>query len=168
MTNKIEQLRSLIGEGWQNDSRYDVILRELDDQDVIDSSFSEGGRWTNWETQVFEVKEGGKKALFRLTEEVGATEMQDSGEHYYELNEVVPRKKIVTEYADVSHPVVEQKAVIHIKIEVPFSEEDIEHFKSSPEKTEETIEKAKAHLLDMFAYEEIDEDEIEIDVEYRI
>jgi hypothetical protein len=65
----------------------------------VDSKFEDGGRWTNYETNVYEVVEdGGKAAYFSVWREVPATECQDGGDFMISITEVVPQLVMTTEY----------------------------------------------------------------------
>lgn len=103
----ITRLRELSGyEGDTSSDEYDEIEDLLyygDNAEQVDSMFEDGGRWSNYETTVYRVTEGDQYAYFSLFREVPATEMQDYGENYIELHEVVPHKVVVTKYRRVKN-----------------------------------------------------------------
>lgn len=98
---KIEQLREFDGydgEAW--DDTYEEIDELLYGQGIkqVHSEFEEGGRWSNYETKVYEVTEGDDVAYFSVMREVPASETQDGMECTFEFNEVHPRTKTITVY----------------------------------------------------------------------
>lgn len=103
----IETLRKYHGaEGaGRNDTYYeinelfDVYKPEGYSLNEVDSTFEEGGRWTNFVTVVTQVTEdSGETAYFQLCKEVPATEMQDGSDCYYSFSEVVPKEVTVIQY----------------------------------------------------------------------
>lgn len=73
----------------------------LSDASVVHESFEDGGRWTNWKTEVFKLEEDGEVAYFRIQEEVPATEIQEGGDYIWLFQEVVPYEITVTRYVGV-------------------------------------------------------------------
>jgi hypothetical protein len=74
----------------------DDILYEIGEQ--VDSSFQEGGRWSNYEYTTHKVEENGETAYFEICREVPATESQEGGDHMYEFYEVEPKQVTTTKY----------------------------------------------------------------------
>lgn len=101
----IEKLRSLSGfETWERNETVEEIedlLYYRADVKVVDESFEDGGRWSNYESKVYEVIEGTEIAYFQITEEVPATEMQDGGDFMFSFQEVEPYQVIETKYRGV-------------------------------------------------------------------
>lgn len=64
----------------------------------VDSNFEEGGRWSNYERTVYEVREGDEVAYFEEVREVPGSESQDGMDLSYEFNEVFPHVVTTTIY----------------------------------------------------------------------
>lgn len=97
----IEELRKLDGydstyESWRDIP--ELIVDLLDCHDPIKTKYDEGGRWSNYETNVYKIEETGEVAYFSVCREVPATESQEGGEFTIELDEVVPKEVTVIEY----------------------------------------------------------------------
>ena len=75
MVNVIEQLR-----------KYDGY------EGIVHTEFEYGGRWSNFKTEVYEVKEDNETAYFRIVREVPATEIQEGADFYVEFSEVFPKE----------------------------------------------------------------------------
>lgn len=109
MENVIEKLRELIGEGYEGEA-WGEKHREINDildayepegyeVKTVGTSFEEGGRWSNYETEVSKVTQvDGKVAYFSVRCEVPATEMQEGGWFSVSIREVVPQEVTVTKY----------------------------------------------------------------------
>jgi hypothetical protein len=106
--SKLAELRELVGAnvyyGWgapekdrEISEKIEELIYDLDGESV-DETFEDGGRWSNYETEVFKVKEGEEVAYFEISREVPATECQDGGDFTMELHEVKPKEVIKTEY----------------------------------------------------------------------
>jgi hypothetical protein len=67
----------------------------------VDSSFSQGGRWTNEVSDVYKIIENGEVAFFELTREVPATELQEGNEFSFWINEVVPQEVTIIKYVPI-------------------------------------------------------------------
>lgn len=83
----------------QNSDR--ELIEEIEDllgDDIIERDFEEGGRWSNFESEVFKVEEGDEVAYFRVTHEVPATESQEGMDSSYEIEEVEPHQVMTTIY----------------------------------------------------------------------
>lgn len=109
MINVIEKLRELIGDDYEGNVRDEQSRNIRDILDaykpkgyetkVVDESFEEGGRWSNYETEVYYVKQGdGKTAYFSVCREIPATEMQEGGDFSVYVREVVPKEVVKIEY----------------------------------------------------------------------
>lgn len=108
MTDYIKQLRKF--EGHDGYWRYYGSQEETDTPDIIesllymakatevDSSFEEGGRWSNYETTVNKVEEDGEVAYFEVIREVPGSESQDGMDLTYQFNEVYPHVVTTTIY----------------------------------------------------------------------
>jgi hypothetical protein len=108
MENVIEKLRELIGDGYEGQA-WDEVHEEVDGildaykpqgytTSCVDSEYEDGGRWTNYKTDVYEVKQGDETAYFSVWREVPATELQDGGDFMVGIEEVVPQEVTVIEY----------------------------------------------------------------------
>ena len=112
MANVIEQLRKFDGHdgywryyGSSEETETPEIIEDLlyDAKTTkVDSSFEEGGRWSNYETTIHKVEEGGEVAYFEEIREVPASESQDGMDLTYQFNEVYPHVVTTTVYK--SHP----------------------------------------------------------------
>jgi len=66
---------------------------------LVDESFEEGGRWSNYRIRVFRFYHQGDFIYVRVTEEVPATEMQEGGDFMEpEIEQVYPHKIETTVY----------------------------------------------------------------------
>lgn len=102
---KIEALRRLLeldGEsgdtGTEKFNEIDDLLYEAASVEVK-RNFSEGSRWSNYQTVIHKVttlEEG--DVFFALEQEVPATEMQDGGDFSFEFDRVFPRERTVIVY----------------------------------------------------------------------
>lgn len=93
MTNIIEQLRKYDGyEGIVWDETHEEINILLDGYKIVHTEFEDGGRWSNFKTEVYEVKEDNETAYFRIVREVPATEIQEGADFYVEFSEAFPRE----------------------------------------------------------------------------
>jgi hypothetical protein len=108
MENVIEKLRELIGEGYEGEA-WDETHEEVDalldirrkgyTSENVESTFEDGGRWTNYKTDVYRVtQDGGEVAYFQIGREVPATEMQDGMDFSVTIDEVVPKEVVRVEY----------------------------------------------------------------------
>ncbi|WP_338532614.1 hypothetical protein RBB83_17395 [Paenibacillus peoriae] len=109
MENVIEKLRELIGNEYEGEA-WDETHEEVDTildrykpvgyvSEKIDSSFEDGGRWTNYQTDVYRItQDDGKVAYFSVWREVPATEIQDGGDFSVSIEEVVPQEITVIQY----------------------------------------------------------------------
>lgn len=107
--NVIEKIRELIGDEYEG-SPWDEVHEEVgallsprrsDSHKVkcVHEEFEDGGRWSNYQTKIYEVVEdGGKAAYFSVWREVPATEMQDGMDLALAIEEVVPQLVMTTEY----------------------------------------------------------------------
>lgn len=68
---------------------------------VVYTRFKDGGRWSNYETKVYEITEGDVTAYFEVSEEVPATENQEGGYFEADVYEVTPYEVKVTKYKRV-------------------------------------------------------------------
>ncbi|SER88149.1 hypothetical protein [Psychrobacillus sp. OK032] len=106
MTKIIEELRKLHGaEGEDTNDEYFEIDDILDaykpegyTSKVVDTIFEEGGRWSNYETKIFEVVEGDETAYFELFREVPASETQEGQDSQWSFGEVEPKEVTVIQY----------------------------------------------------------------------
>lgn len=109
MENVIEKLRELIGDGYEGEAwdetheDVELILEPYKPEGYtvtnVESTFEDGGRWTNYKTEVYRVtQDDGKVAYFRVDREVPATEMQDGGDFSVSIDEVVPKEVVRIEY----------------------------------------------------------------------
>lgn len=101
--NVIEKLRQFHDiEGEVGDDDYEKILNTLwadeASTEEVDSRFEEGGRWSNYETNIYKIESDGEVVYFELWREVPATEMQEGGDFSYGFYEVVPIEVTVIEY----------------------------------------------------------------------
>ncbi|MCP6682955.1 hypothetical protein [Bacillus nakamurai] len=80
-----------------NELLYDYKPEGYSSQEVY-NTFEECGRWSNYETSVYEVNEGGEIAYFELGVERPATECQDGMDLSYHFREVVPQEVTVIKY----------------------------------------------------------------------
>lgn len=104
----INRLRELDGfsdfTSFFSDSKANEVREEVEDllydsdTEVVDHSFEEGGRWSNYENTVYKVVENGEAMYVRITQEVPATEQQEGGDFLYEIDEVFPREVTKTIY----------------------------------------------------------------------
>lgn len=116
MGNVIGRLRELIGDGYEGQARDDVheevgfILDRYKPEgyttNCVDSTFEDGGRWTNFETNVHEITQGDEVAYFSICREVPATESQEGGDFMVSIEEVIPQEVTVIKY--VSKPNVKE------------------------------------------------------------
>lgn len=107
MENVIEKLRNLIGEEYEGEA-WDETHEEVDailtckpegyTSEHVSTTFEDGGRWTNWETDVYRVEQCGRVAHFSVCREVPATECQDGGDFAVNITEVVPQEVTVIQY----------------------------------------------------------------------
>lgn len=108
MENVIEKLRELIGTGYEGEA-WDEVHEEVDvildaykpkgySVKCVDSEFEDGGRWSNYQTNVYRVEQDGQVAHFSVWREVPATESQDGMDLALEINEVVPEEVTVIKY----------------------------------------------------------------------
>ncbi|MEK4360860.1 hypothetical protein NYE48_28025 [Paenibacillus sp. FSL M7-1455] len=106
--NIIEKLRELIGDEYEGQA-WDEVHEEVDaildtyhprgySVECVDEEFEDGGRWTNYKTNVYRVEQDGQVAYFSIWREVPATECQDGGDFMVAIEEVVPEEVIVTKY----------------------------------------------------------------------
>lgn len=65
---------------------------------VVSSEFEDLSRWSNYETHVYEVKEGDEVAYFEFGEERPATEQQDGMDCSYHFQEVIPQEVKIIKY----------------------------------------------------------------------
>lgn len=66
---------------------------------VVDESFEDGGRWSNYRTRVFRFWHNSKHIYVSVSEEVPATEMQDGGDFGDpEIEQVYPKEVKTTVY----------------------------------------------------------------------
>lgn len=109
MENVIEKLRELIGDGYAGyagaekhreiNDILDAYKPEGYEVTTVDTSYEEGGRWSNYETAVDKVTQAdGKVAYFSVRREVPATEMQEGGWLSVNIKEVIPKEVTVTKY----------------------------------------------------------------------
>lgn len=109
MENVIETLRKLIGDGYEGeawDRTHESVDNVLDDYKPegytvtnVESTMEDGGRWTNYKTDVYRVtQDDGKLAYFQVGREVPATEMQEGGDFSVTIDEVVPKEVVRVEY----------------------------------------------------------------------
>ncbi|MEI2280733.1 hypothetical protein [Paenibacillus polysaccharolyticus] len=108
MENVIEKLRELIGDGYEgeawDETHEDVsALLEIKRKEYtsvnVESTFEDGGRWTNYKTDVYRVtQDDGQVAYFQIGREVPATEMQEGGDFSVTIDEVVPKEVVKVEY----------------------------------------------------------------------
>lgn len=107
MENVIEKLRELIGEEYEGSAwddthdNVDAILALKSEgytSKRVSTTFEDGGRWTNWKTDIYRVEQDGKVAHFSVCREVPATECQDGGDFALNITEVVPQEVTVIEY----------------------------------------------------------------------
>lgn len=107
--NVVEQLKA-IGTISVTKSYYSSLSAELEEKidtvnEIIEvhgvevfSEFEDGGRWSNYETSVYEVTDGKQVGYFRILKEVPATEMQEGGDFLWEFDEVEPFEVTTTQY----------------------------------------------------------------------
>jgi hypothetical protein len=104
----IEKLRELVGAEYEGEA-WDEIHEEVDSildaykpagyaSKHVSESCEDGGRWTNYKTDVYRVEQDGKVAHFSVWREVPATEMQDGGDFAVTITEVVPREVTAIKY----------------------------------------------------------------------
>lgn len=108
MENVIDKLRNLIGEEYEGGAwdetheEVDAILSALKPKGYtskcVSTAFEDGGRWTNWETEIYRVEQYGRVAHFSVCREVPATECQDGGDFAVNITEVVPQEVTVIQY----------------------------------------------------------------------
>lgn len=109
MENVIEKLRDLIGDGYEGevwDETHEDVDSLLDTPqpdgyavENVESTFEDGGRWSNYQTDVYQVtQEDGKVAYFQIGRDVPATEMQDGMDLSTIIREVVPKEVVRTKY----------------------------------------------------------------------
>lgn len=72
--------------------------KELYSVKVVHEKFEDQGRWSNYETKVYEVLEDGEIAYFEYGLEVPATESQDGMDCSFHFLEVVPKEIIAVKY----------------------------------------------------------------------
>ena len=65
-------------------------LDEIEDLTIVDSSFEQGGRWSNFEETIVEYK----GIFIEVSEEVPATEQQEGGDFTTTLREVAPQEVV--------------------------------------------------------------------------
>lgn len=66
---------------------------------VVDESFEDGGRWSNYQTKVYRFWHESEHVYISVTEEVPATEMQDGGDFGEPtIEQVFPHKIETTVY----------------------------------------------------------------------
>jgi len=105
----IEKIRGLIGDEYEGQAwdevheEVDAILDRFNPQGYstkcVSEEFEDGGRWTNYKTNVYEVVEDdGKTACFSVWREVPATECQDGGDFMVSITEVVPQPVVTMKY----------------------------------------------------------------------
>lgn len=86
-------------DNYDNERLCEVIDMMEDHGTVVDNSFEEGGRWSNYETNVYAVEvPNDDTRYYALTQEVPATEMQDGGDHSWGFKEVHRKEKTVIVY----------------------------------------------------------------------
>ncbi|MER2007435.1 MAG: hypothetical protein ABS939_08275 [Psychrobacillus sp.] len=97
---KLRELGSFNG-SWsyysERDERLDV-LESLDFEKVVHSEFKDYGRWSNYETKVYEITEGEEVAYFEYGEEIPATESQEGMDCSFHFREVKPKEVIKVIY----------------------------------------------------------------------
>ncbi|WP_339273796.1 hypothetical protein MKY59_21620 [Paenibacillus sp. FSL W8-0426] len=109
MENVIEKLRELIGddyEGMSGDETHENVDSIIDAYkpkgyrvEHVHGTFEEGGRWTNYVTDVYKItQDDGKTAYFSIGRDVPATEMQDGSYLSVYIFEVVPKEVVRIEY----------------------------------------------------------------------
>jgi len=102
----ITKLKALSGAGgddvndeyWEIDEILDAYKPDGYSTEVVEESFEDGGRWSNYRTQVYKVEQSGVTAYFELWREVPATEMQEGQDCMWGFNEVLPVEKTVIVY----------------------------------------------------------------------
>ncbi|WP_068616517.1 hypothetical protein [Paenibacillus tuaregi] len=109
MENVIAKLRELIGDEYEGQAwdetheAVDVILGAYKPEGYavgcVDEEFEDGGRWTNFKTNVYRVEQpDGQVSHFRICREVPATECQEGGDFCVSIDEVVPEEVTVIKY----------------------------------------------------------------------
>lgn len=104
----IEKIRELIGDEYEGQA-WDEVHEEVDaildtynprgySVECVDEEFEEGGRWTNYKTNIYRVEQDGQVAHFSIWREVPATECQDGGDFMVAIEEVVPEEVTVIRY----------------------------------------------------------------------
>lgn len=77
--------------GSRQDERLDV-LELLDCYTTVSSKYEDYSRWSNYKTEVYEVKEGDEVAYFEYGREVPATESQEGQDCSWYFKEVFPKE----------------------------------------------------------------------------
>lgn len=86
-------------DNYDNERLWQVVNMMEDHGTVVNKSFRQGGRWSNYETTVYAVEvPNDYTRYYELVQEVPATELQDGGDHPWDFNEVYPREKTVIVY----------------------------------------------------------------------
>jgi hypothetical protein len=97
----IEELRKLDGYDSTYESWSDIpapIQELLDCYESVHSELEEGGRWSNYKTNVYKVEENGETAYFSVWREVPATVYQEGGDFGIGMDEVVPKEVTTIKY----------------------------------------------------------------------
>jgi hypothetical protein len=102
---RLREIGSFDGsKGWYSDR--DPRIEEIEDLlyegKVVHSEFEDGGRWSNYETEIYEIEEfngdSHEVAYFLKMEERPATESQEGMDTQFEFYEVEPYQVTVTKY----------------------------------------------------------------------
>lgn len=65
---------------------------------IVQSEFEEGGRWSNFETEVYMLESEEETAYFKVVREVPATEVQEGMDLDFEVHEVYPVERTIIVY----------------------------------------------------------------------
>lgn len=97
----ISKLRNYHGaNGFIFDGQYYIIQELLRSSGgkLVDKEFKEGGRWTNFKSEVYKITGNNEVAYFKLIKEEPATEIQEGMDCEYDFIEVIPKEVITYEY----------------------------------------------------------------------
>ncbi|UKL30041.1 hypothetical protein [Bacillus phage PK2] len=104
---KLREFGSVEGSiSYYGDSEFRKTVEEieyiLDGGKEVHSEFEDGGRWSNYETTVTEIREGDEVAYFRVVQERPATESQDGMDLWFSFEEVEPYEVTTVAYRSVN------------------------------------------------------------------
>jgi hypothetical protein len=102
--SNIQRLREIgsfsASRSWYSDrdERFELIETLLWEAEEVHTEFSDGGRWSNYETTVYKLEEDGEVAYFQTVNERPATESQEGMDCWFEFEEVEPYQVTITKY----------------------------------------------------------------------